>query len=201
MLAAMNDGAMNQEEGRPSPVGGDGAEAGCGEDPGRKRRVAVPSEPDLEKNFGFLVHDVARLMRTVYDRRTRALGLTRSQWWVLNHLYVNDGISQTELADILDVEKPSLGRLLDRLEGADWIERRPDAADRRVKRIHLTPRVAPLVRELRAIAGELRAEALEGLDPAERERLLGTLLLIKENLLRMNANGAPVGLVAEGVDG
>lgn len=179
------------------PAGGAPTQNGGGERP----VMGTHAEPDLEKNFGFLVHDVARLMRTVYDRRTRALGLTRSQWWVLNHLYVNDGISQTGLADILDVEKPSLGRLLDRLEAADWIERRPDAGDRRVKRVHLTPRVAPLVRELRSIAGELRTEALEGLDPAERERLLGTLLLIKENLLRMNAGGTPVGLAAKTVDG
>ncbi|HEX6143311.1 MAG TPA: MarR family transcriptional regulator [Geminicoccaceae bacterium] len=149
-------------------------------------------EPAPERNFGFLVHDVARLMRTVYDRRTRALGLTRSQWWVLNHLYINDGISQTELADLLDLEKPSLGRLLDRLEAKDWIERRPDGADRRIKRVHLTPRVAPVVRELRSLAAELRGDALEGVSEAERARFLATLLLIKDNLLRMSANGGAV---------
>ena len=157
--------------------------------------------PEPERNFGFLVHDVARLLRTVYDRRTRVLGLTRSQWWVLNHLYVNDGISQTELADVLDLEKPSLGRLLDRLEAKEWIERRADPNDRRVKRVHLTPRVAPLVRELRAIAADLRGEALEGLDEREREQFVATLLLIKGNLLRMSANGHAPALAPESVDG
>ena len=209
--SALRDDSDGEDGGPDHAVAGDhcrraaGPGTGPRSDPprGTARRAegdqALP-EPGPEKNFGFLVHDVARLMRTVYDRRTRALGLTRSQWWVLNHLYVNDGISQTGLADLLDVEKPSLGRLLDRLEAADWIERRPDASDRRVKRVHLTPRVAPLVRELRAIAGELRAEALEGLDAEERERLLATLLLVKRNLLRMNAGGA-LGLVAETTDG
>ena len=159
------------------------------------------SEPGPERNFGFLVHDVARLMRTVYDRRTKALGLTRSQWWVLNHLHANDGISQTELADLLDLEKPSLGRLLDRLEAKDWIERRPDGADRRVKRVHLTPRVQGLVRELRTIAARLRAEALEGLDEDERAQFLATLLLIKGNLLKMSANGTAAPARREAVGG
>ncbi len=70
---------------------------------------------DLSRNFGFLVNDVARLMRTVYDRRVKSLGLTRSQWWVLNHLFRNPGATQSELAAILEIERPTLGRLLDRL--------------------------------------------------------------------------------------
>lgn len=146
-------------------------------------------EPSPERNFGFLVHDVARLLRTAYDRRTRALGLTRSQWWVLNHLYFNEGISQSELADLLDVEKPTLGRLLDRLEAKGWLERRAASGDRRVKRVHLTGEVQGLMRQLREIAADVRADALEGLDEAAREQFLATLVLIKANLVRMNGNG------------
>ena len=71
---------------------------------------------NVERNFGFILHDVARLLRTEYDRRVASLGLTRSQWWVLTHLYRNEGVTQTELADVLELERPSLGRLLDRLE-------------------------------------------------------------------------------------
>ena len=70
---------------------------------------------DLSRNFGFLLTDVARLMRTIYDRRVKSLGLTRSQWWVLNNLFRNQGVTQSELADLLEIEKPTLGRLLDRL--------------------------------------------------------------------------------------
>ena len=92
-------------------------------------------------NLGFLVHDVARLMRVAYDRRARALGLTRSQWWVLNYLYFNEGITQSALADLLDVEKPTLGRLLDRLEAKGWIARQADRHDRRAKRVYLTGEV------------------------------------------------------------
>jgi DNA-binding MarR family transcriptional regulator len=147
---------------------------------------------DLSRNFGFLLNDVARLMRTVYDRRVKSLGLTRSQWWVLNHLYRNDGVTQTELADLLEIEKPTLGRLLDRLEAKGWVRREDDAADRRAWRVHLTDEVEPAMRELRTVAAELRRDALAGLSAAERERFVDTLLAIKSNLARMPpANGAP----------
>ena len=147
-------------------------------------------DPGPDRNFGFLVHDVARLLRVAYDRRTRELGLTRSQWWVLNHLYFHEGITQSELAELLDVEKPTLGRLLDRLEGKGWLERRPDPCDRRAKRVYLTGNVQGLMRALRVLAADLRADALDGLDEVERERLLDALGVVKGNLLRLNGNGS-----------
>jgi MarR family transcriptional regulator, transcriptional regulator for hemolysin len=146
-------------------------------------------DPHPDRNFGFLVHDVARLMRVAYDRRTRELGLTRSQWWVLNNLYFNEGITQSELADLLDIEKPTLGRLLDRLEDKGWLERRGDPSDRRAKRVYLTGNVQGLMRTLRRLAADLRASALAGLDESEREQLLEALRVIKGNLLRLNGNG------------
>jgi MarR family transcriptional regulator for hemolysin len=152
------------------------------------------NEPPAERNFGFLLHDVARLLRVAFDRRARALDLTRSQWWVLNFLYFNEGITQSELADLLDVEKATLGRLLDRLEVKGWVERRCDPADRRAKRLHLTGEVQDVMRALRDLAADVRADALEGLDEAERERFLATLLHIKGNLLRRNGDGAPMGV-------
>jgi len=137
---------------------------------------------DLSRNFGFLLNDVARLMRTAYDRRIKKLGLTRAQWWVLTHLYRSNGVSQTELAETLEIEKPTLGRLLDRLEAKGWVKREHDARDRRVWRVHLTKEVDPALRTMRAIAKELRRDALTGISAAERERFVDTLLAIKENL-------------------
>ena len=137
---------------------------------------------DLSRNFGFLLNDVARLMRTAYDRRIRKLGLTRAQWWVLTHLYRGNGVSQTELAETLEIEKPTLGRLLDRLEAKGWVRREHDASDRRVWRVHLTDEVAPALRTMRKIASELRRDSLNGISAAERERFVDTLLAIKENL-------------------
>jgi MarR family transcriptional regulator, transcriptional regulator for hemolysin len=137
---------------------------------------------DLSRNFGFLLHDVARLMRTAYDRRIRKLGLTRAQWWVLTHLYRSNGVTQTELAETLEIEKPTLGRLLDRLEAKGWVRREHDASDRRVWRVHLTAEVEPALRTMRSIAADLRRDALTGISAAERERFVDTLLAIKENL-------------------
>ena len=137
---------------------------------------------DLSRNFGFLLNDVARLMRTAYDRRIRKLGLTRAQWWVLTHLYRSNGVTQTELAETLEIEKPTLGRLLDRLEAKGWVRREHDASDRRVWRVHLTDEVEPALRTMRTIAADLRRDALTGISAAERERFVDTLLAIKANL-------------------
>jgi MarR family transcriptional regulator for hemolysin len=141
---------------------------------------------DLDRNFGFLVHDVSRLMRTVFDRRGRELDLTRSQWWVLTALYAHEGVTQSELADFMELEKPTLGRLIDRLEEKQWVERRPDADDRRVKRIYLTETVQALMRALRVIAADLRQDALRDLDDDEREAFVNTLTKIKGNLLGLD---------------
>ncbi|MEZ5652463.1 MAG: MarR family transcriptional regulator [Burkholderiaceae bacterium] len=136
-----------------------------------------------DRNFGLIVHDVARLLRTNFDRRVRELGLTRSQWWVLTHLYHRDGLSQTELAELMEIEKPSLGRLLDRLEAKNWIKRGGDPNDRRVNRVYLTLDVKPMVRQMRGHASAVRRQALAGLGEQQCEQLIDTLSRIKENLL------------------
>lgn len=149
---------------------------------------------DLSRNFGFLLNDVARLMRLAYDRRVKQLRLTRSQWWVLTHLFRANGVTQSELADTLEIEKPTLGRLLDRLEAKGWVRREHDARDRRAWRVHLTEAVEPAMHTLRDVAAGLRRDALEGLSAAQREQFVDTLLAIKSNLQRLeNGNGAARG--------
>ncbi len=140
---------------------------------------------DLDRNFGFLIHDVARLMKTAFDRRGRELGLTRSQWYVLTVIYAHEGAPQAELADVMDMERPTLGKLLDRLEDKEWVERRPDPDDRRVKRVYLTDKVQSLMRALRGIAADDRADAIAGIDDAERDRMIETLFKMKSNLLAL----------------
>ena len=149
---------------------------------------------DLSRNFGFILNDVARLMRTTFDRRVKALGLTRSQWWVLNHLFRNDGVTQSELADILEVKKATLGRLLDRMEQKGWIRREGHSGDRRAKRVFLTDEVEPALKTMRAAAAEVRRDALSGLSSTRQDQFVDTLLAIKGNLSRQdngaNGNGA-----------
>ena len=149
---------------------------------------------DLSRNFGFILNDVARLMRTTFDRRVKSLGLTRSQWWVLNHLFRNDGVTQSELADILEVEKATLGRLLDRMEQKGWVRREEHAGDRRAKRVFLTKEVEPAIKTMRSAAAELRRDALSGLSTAQTNEFVDALLAIKSNLSKpengANGNGA-----------
>ena len=153
------------------------------------RYIQLDEQETMDRNFGFLLNDTARQLRTNYDRRMRELGLTRSQWWVLTHLYFNEGLSQTKLSDILEIERATLGRLLDRLEAKGWIERRTVETDRRVKLVYLAGAVEPLLRTMRALAANMRTEALANLSDEEQERFISTLTKIKNNLSAMAENG------------
>src|SRR5881398_108061 len=115
---------------------------------------------DDERHIGFLISDVARLMRTAFDRRVRKLGLTRSQWLVINRLHRRPGATQSELAEMLEVEKPTAGRMVDRMEKKGWVVRRPDAADRRVNRLHLTAEADMIQVQLTRIADRTVDDAL-----------------------------------------
>ena len=115
---------------------------------------------DLSRNFGFLISDVARLMRKNFDSRVKEIGLTRSQWWLLNHLFRADGITQAELAETLEIERSSTGKLLDSLELKGWIKRVVDKRDRRSKRVFLTKEVEPIIKKMRGIAKKVREVSL-----------------------------------------
>ncbi len=140
----------------------------------------------IERFFGFLLHDVARLMRVEYDRRVKPFGLTRSQWWVLAHLHKEDGVTQTELADLLEVGEVTLCRLLDKLEAKTLIKRQPDSSDRRVKRVFLASRSNPEMDGMFNTGYELNQEALEHLSPEQRDQFIEMLWGVKQNLLRMD---------------
>jgi DNA-binding MarR family transcriptional regulator len=135
------------------------------------------------RNFGFLLHDVARLMRKRFEQNARGLGLTRSQCSVLAHLARNEGIQQGGLADILEVEPITLTRILDRLEDVGLVERRAHPKDRRIRLLHLRPAAHPLLGEIFTIGAATRAEALEGVSEADRDRLFEVLSTMKTNLL------------------
>ena len=99
----------------------------------------------FEENIGLLIHDVARLLRVLYDRQMASIGLTRSQWWLLTYLRFRDGINQSELGVLMDIEKAPLSRLIDRMELKGWIVRKVDGKDGRIKNIYLSDNVTPLI--------------------------------------------------------
>lgn len=140
---------------------------------------------DDERYLGFLISDAARLQRTVYDRRMRRLGLTRSQWLVLSRLHRKPGASQSELAEMLEVEKATAGRLIDRLEENGWVERRPDASDRRINRIYMTPEAEKINVKMRPVAKAMVEESLHGLSAEDRERLTDLMIHVKRRLQAM----------------
>ena len=148
--------------------------------------------PHNDKSYvGFLVADAARLMRTVFDRRARAAGLTRSQWLVIRRLYRNPGSSQSELAEMMEIEKASAGRLIDRLERNGWVQRRPDATDRRINRLFLTKRAVKINDTIQPIAEDVVEQALHGMSKADREKFTELVTHFKERLQIMVEAGEP----------
>src|SRR5262249_42644749 len=132
-----------------------------------------PRSPQRE--FAFVLNDVARLLRTYADQRARQLGMTRAQWAVLARLEHNEGLKQTELAEILDLQPITLTRLVDRLCASGLIERRADPSDRRVKRLYLTPQARPLMDRLAELGQDLMGTVLEGYDTKAVERMIAEL--------------------------
>ncbi len=137
------------------------------------------------RTLGFVLSDVARLLRKRFEQRARAaaLGLTRAQASVLAHLARQEGINQAALAQILDLEPITLARLLDRLQSARLVERRPDPKDRRAHLLYLTEAAYPLLDRIFALAAEVREDALDAIAEPDRVRLLEMLIQMKANLL------------------
>jgi DNA-binding MarR family transcriptional regulator len=138
-----------------------------------------------ERHIGFLISDVARLMRTAFDRRVRRLGVTRSQWLVINRLYRRPGATQSELAEMLEVEKATAGRMVDRMEKRGWVVRRADAADRRVNRLFLTADADLIQVQLAQIADRTVDNALSLLSARERDQFSEWMRQVKRQLQAM----------------
>jgi DNA-binding MarR family transcriptional regulator len=138
----------------------------------------------MDENIGTMLSHVSRLIRRNFDERTRAIGVTRPQTHVLSILSRYDGINQGGLADLLEVEPITAGRMIDRLQDAELVERRADPGDRRAWKLHLTPRGEQLLDKLRPFALETFEVALEGIGETERAELMAMLERIRANLSR-----------------
>lgn len=145
----------------------------------------------FERDPLILLHDVARIMRTRFDQHARAHGMTRAQWVILARLSRQPGLSQNEMAAICEVEPITVGRLIDRLEMRGLVERRPDPADRRIRRLHLLPAAQPILDEIARYRDAQRDAILDGVTDESREQLAGVLLQIKDNLTAEPADDAP----------
>lgn len=134
----------------------------------------------LQNDLPFVLHDVARLMRTRFDQRARSWGMTRAQCVTLMKLKCRPGMSQTELAAILEVEPITVARLIDRLEQSGMVERRADPSDRRMHRLHLLPAADPVLAEI-DIYRDAAVEMLRAnIAPQDWQTAYSVLLQIKD---------------------
>jgi MarR family transcriptional regulator, transcriptional regulator for hemolysin len=140
------------------------------------------------RTLGFVLNDVARLMRKRFEQCARAasLGLTRAQAAVLANLARQEGINQASLAQILELEPITLARLLDRLQAAGLIERRPDPKDRRAHLLYLTQAAFPLLDRIFSLAAAVREDALAGIEEHDRILLLDMMLKMRGNLIEQS---------------
>ena len=134
--------------------------------------------------LGFLLHEVARLLRKRFEQNARGSGLTRSQWQVLTYLAQNEGINQARLAELIEIEPITLGRIADKLERLMLIKRDPHPTDRRRWLLHLMPAARAKLEQAREYDDVTRREAFVGVSEGDRRHLLKTLQALKENLTR-----------------
>lgn len=136
--------------------------------------------------FGFLINDVTRMLRKIFDRRAVRFELTRAQWRALKRISYSEGMRQAELADQLEMEPIAVGRVIDRLENAGFVERRADPSDRRAWRLHLTARAHGVVDDMETISTELFRDAQKGISAADMKAVMATLTHMKQNLIALD---------------
>jgi DNA-binding MarR family transcriptional regulator len=137
---------------------------------------------DLAHDLLILINDLARGIRTEADRRARCHGMTRAQWMILARLERTPGMSQRELAELIEVEPITVGRLVDRLEARRLVERRPDPDDRRIWRLHLRPEADAVLQEIATQRAEILDIVTSGLSPPAVEQTKQSLHRMKRNM-------------------
>jgi MarR family transcriptional regulator for hemolysin len=144
-----------------------------------------------EETFGSLLHGTARAWRLKLDERLKPMGMSQAKWRTLLHLSIAPGtLTQTEIAERLGIEEPSLATLLHRLENEGWIARKSSQRDRRCKNVLLGRRAQNVISQISAAAEELRHELLENISAAELRTCVRVLTQIQEKAERKNGNDA-----------
>ena len=154
--------------------------------------------PNTDEYIGVVISDVARLLRTEFDRRVRRLGITRAQWLVLTRLHRHPGASLSELAEMMEVERATAGRMIDRLVANGWVARRTQRDDRRVKRVFLTPEAERVHKRIWRVAESTVEDALASLSAQESRQLMTLLQRVKKTLVTAVDAAPPGRAVASG---
>jgi MarR family transcriptional regulator, transcriptional regulator for hemolysin len=142
----------------------------------------TPPDGKAIENIGFMLQDVARLMRCEYNRRVQELALTQAQWRALSILSRKPGLRQNQLAEMLEMQPISIGRLIDRLQAAGWVERKADPTDRRALQLYLTAQSEPILAQLKKHGAACRAAVLAGVSEEEQREFLDILSRMRANM-------------------
>jgi DNA-binding MarR family transcriptional regulator len=137
---------------------------------------------DLKRSLIAQLVESSRLLRNYIDNRAKERGTTRAQWIVLFRLRQQEGLSQVDLADVLELQPISLVRLLDRLVEHGLLERRPDPKDRRANRLFLTRSGRQLVDDLDSLRDAIASDVLRDISDEAIQASLDTLVDVKERL-------------------
>ena len=154
----------------------------------------MPTALWTDRQLGFLVTDIARLLRRSMDRRLQSLGLTQAQWRAIVHLSRSEGSTQAALAESLEIQPITLTRLIDRMESAGWVERRTHPLDRRAVQLYLTAQSQPILEQMHARAADTLNEATAGVPSRAQRQLIATLERIKHNLVAGESSVASIQL-------
>jgi DNA-binding MarR family transcriptional regulator len=137
---------------------------------------------DLKRQVVAQLVETSRLLRNHIDQRAKGRGTTRAQWIVLFRLRQQEGLSQVDLADVLELQPISLVRLLDRLVEAKLLERKPDPTDRRANRLFLTAKGRQLVDDLDSLRDAIATDVLRDIPKTAIESTLETLVEMKARI-------------------
>ena len=152
----------------------------------RDYRHGEDEAPDLRAHGEvlYLIHELSRLISADFDRAMGAHDLRNAQWWALMHIHQYEGVTQSELAAVMQLGRASAGKVLERIEKHGWIERRADPEDQRVRRIYLTPKSQPIFDAMSEEGRNLFGRLLKGFTDSETAALLGGLRKLKLNAAR-----------------
>ena len=160
--------------------------------------MSLRPDPDA---LGFVLIDVARMLRSAFERRiaTAGLGLTPGEARALVHVAALEGSRQLDIAQRMGIEPMTLSTYLDRLQSLGYIERRPDPADRRAKLIFTTPAADDLIASIRTEQIDLMQHVTSGIADAEREVLRSQLKRLRANLVALEEDSSALALVKEAI--
>ncbi|MEP3224329.1 MAG: MarR family transcriptional regulator [Parasphingorhabdus sp.] len=132
--------------------------------------------------FAFLLEEVPRVMRKAFEDSIARFGLTRTQWRTLAYLIKAEGMTQTELANCLELERATIGLTIDYLEKLEFVERRHAEGDRRVWRIFLLPKAIDIIPQLRKEANAVYEIMFKGISNADIAKMRSTMGKMTHNL-------------------